>query len=1053
MSSSFAAPPAADLPVTGQVVRVRGRHWVVTDVRSSALPPDVKLADPDEGQTLVTLSSVEEDALGEELRVLWELEPGRLVRDTATLPDLSDARVDEPDTLAAFLDAIRWGAITNADADLMQAPFRSGIAIEDFQLDPLVRALGMPRVNLLVADDVGLGKTIEAGLVIQEMLLRHRARRVMVVCPATLMTKWRDEMASRFGLDFKIVDSVTSREVRRERGLNANPFKLYPLTIVSMAWLRGPRCQRLLTEILAGDESQLPRPIDLLIVDEAHHCAPPGQGHYAIDSQQTRAVSRLSLHAEHRLFLSATPHNGYMESWTALLQMLDPQRFVRGVAPSTSALNQVMVRRMKSELRNEDGTRKYPDRDVQGITIEYAAHDRDAHQLLKGYTEARRRRLARETGKAAARANDLVTLLLKKRLCSSPFAFAITLERHLQTLTSAEQVDAEEDWIADAHSRLLYDGFDNDETLDAEEASVVDVAIRASAGGHPSEQDLLDRLHSWTVEHGQEADAKAHALVTFLTDVCKNADRSWNDERVVVFTEYRDTARWLADLLDRYDLADHGRLEQLYGGMDDKARERITRDFQTPPQLHPVRILLATDTASEGIDLQDQCHRLINYDIPFNPNRLEQRAGRIDRYGQKQVPQVFHFVGSHWKDAAPGSADADLDFLARVASKVQQMRDDLGSVNPVIAAAVERRMLGIEDSTFLVERVEPKAAAREALKVERDLRAQVERLRRILRDSEADLHARPADIHRVLSTGLRLGVQLPLEPLPDERSGATVYRVPALTGAWARTVTDLVDRDYGQRDISFDAAVAAGRKDLVLAHLNHPLVAMATRLLRAEVWGKGSIARAASLVVNDAAVTDQVLAVYSRLVLVGQDGVRLHEELFPAGGLVRGTAFSRLGVNDLGRALDAALAPGMDPQPADQRHLTDIARRWGALSVGLRAAVDARAKERQMSLDRSLGRRRDDEKARVTTLLDAFDKSLRTAIDQQTSDYQAAFDMFEPDERAQLQHDQAAWRARLAALPAERDAELAAIDSRYKSARVLVFPAAVVHLVPARSHR
>lgn len=1053
MRTSVIAAPAPDLPATGQVVRVRGRHWVVTDMRSSALPPDVKLISEDEGQTLVTLSSVEEDALGEELAVLWELEPGRMVRDTATLPDLSEGRTDDPDTLAAFLDAIRWGAITNADAELMQAPFRAGIAIEDFQLDPLVRALGMPRVNLLVADDVGLGKTIEAGLVVQEMLLRHRARRVMVVCPAPLMTKWRDEMASRFGLDFKIVYSETARDVRRERGLNANPFKLYPLTIVSLAWLRGQRCQRLLSEILAGDDAHLPRPVDLLIVDEAHHCAPPGQGQYAIDSQQTRAVARLARHAEHRLFLSATPHNGYMESWTALLQMLDPQRFVRGVAPTTAALNQIMVRRMKSELTNEDGTRKYPDRDVQEITVEYADHDRAAHQLLKDYTQARRTRLTREQGKAAARANDLVTLMLKKRLCSSPFAFAVTLERHLQTLAGNDSLEADEAWIADAHSRLLYDGYDDDATLDEEEASAVDVAIRASGGGHPSEQDLLDTLHTWAGEHGQESDAKTRALVEFLTGVCKNPDGSWNDERVVVFTEYRDTARWLADILDRYDLADDGRLEQLYGGMDDKTRERITRDFQTPPHLHPVRILLATDTASEGIDLQDQCHRLVNYDIPFNPNRLEQRAGRIDRYGQKNVPQVFHFVGSHWKDAAPGSADADLDFLSRVATKVQQMRDDLGSVNPVIAAAVERRMLGTDDGKFIVEKVEPKAAAREALKVERDLRAQVERLRRILRDSEADLHASPADVHRVLATGLRLGVQLPLEPVADERSGTTVYRVPALTGAWSRTVSDLTDRDYGQRAISFDSKVAAGRKDLVLAHLNHPLVAMATRLLRAEVWGQGSIARVASLVVDDLAVTDQVLAVYSRLVLVGQDGVRLHEELFPAGGLVRGTAFSRLGVNDLARALNAALAPGRTQQPADNHHLTDIGRRWNSLSTSLAAAVDARAKERQASLEKSLAKRRDDEKARVNALLDAFERSLREAIDQQTADYQPAFDMFEPDERDQLRADQAAWKARLAAIPSERAAELAAIDHRYESAQVLVFPAAVVHLVPARSHR
>ena len=173
-----------ELPAAGQLARVRGRHWVVTEVAPTALPYDVKSATVGEGQTLVTLSSVEDDGLGEDLRVLWELEAGRSILDSATLPDLSEGRYDDPATLGAFLDALRWGAVPNAETTVLQAPFRAGIVIEDYQLEPVTRALTMPRVNLLVADDVGLGKTIEAGLVVQEMLLRHRARRVMVVCPA-----------------------------------------------------------------------------------------------------------------------------------------------------------------------------------------------------------------------------------------------------------------------------------------------------------------------------------------------------------------------------------------------------------------------------------------------------------------------------------------------------------------------------------------------------------------------------------------------------------------------------------------------------------------------------------------------------------------------------------------------------------------------------------------------------------------------------------------------------------------------------------------------------
>src|ERR1700748_1206525 len=139
------------------------------------------------------------------------------------LPQVTETSWDEPQTLGAFLDAVRWGTVTSADTRTLQAPFRSGISIEEYQLEPVARALSMPRVNLLIADDVGLGKTIEAGLVVQEMLLRHRARRVLVVCPASLTLKWQEEMDARFGLDFQVLNTEKLRDLRRTHGLEANP--------------------------------------------------------------------------------------------------------------------------------------------------------------------------------------------------------------------------------------------------------------------------------------------------------------------------------------------------------------------------------------------------------------------------------------------------------------------------------------------------------------------------------------------------------------------------------------------------------------------------------------------------------------------------------------------------------------------------------------------------------------------------------------------------------------------------------------------------------------
>ncbi|RBL66735.1 helicase, partial [Pseudomonas sp. MWU13-2625] len=185
---------------------------------------------------------------------------------------------------------------------------RSGVEIEDYQLDPLARAIQMPRVNLLIADDVGLGKTIESGLVIQEMMLRHRARTVLVVCPSGIQIQWRDQMRDKFGLDFRIVDSELMKELRRTRGLNVNPWTHFPRLITSIDFLKRERPLRLMREALpAPGQSIYPRRFDLLVVDEAHNVAPAGTGRYATDSQRTAAIRLLTPHFEHKLFLSATP--------------------------------------------------------------------------------------------------------------------------------------------------------------------------------------------------------------------------------------------------------------------------------------------------------------------------------------------------------------------------------------------------------------------------------------------------------------------------------------------------------------------------------------------------------------------------------------------------------------------------------------------------------------------------------------------------------------------------------------------------------------------------
>jgi superfamily II DNA or RNA helicase len=697
-------------PAPGQLVTVRNRMWVASDVIQGSVAAGDAATLTAQAPHVVSLVSIEDDARDERLRVVWELERGAVAHDEHALPTPADG-FDDPAQLDAFLDAVRWGAIASADKTVLQAPFRSGIQIEDYQLDPVVRALSMPRTNLLIADDVGLGKTIEAGLVMQELLLRYRARTMLIVCPAGLTLQWRDEMRDKFGLAFRIVDAELLRDLRRSRGLYANPWTHYPRLIVSIDWLKRDRPMRLLREVLPP-VPKYPRTFDLLVVDEVHTCAPSGRGKYAVDSLRTQAIRTLAPHCEHRLFLSATPHNGYLESFTALLELLDDQRFARGVRPAEEQLARIMVRRLKRDLPPKwDGTPRFPARVPQYLEVHHSAEERHAHQLLTEYAASRRKAGGGEAGKAAA---DFVTTLLKKRLFSSPKAFAETIETHLTTMTrrsgdAGARPDGDEAArslahldraVAGAGTRILKplierleETADDDRAYGETETEALHAVRRMVPPLSQHELDLLHQLLAWARQAQDRPDAKLTAFRAWLDPIIRPGD--WSSERVIVFTEYRDTQRWLYERLIGGGIpAD--RIAQLYGGQDLAEREHIKAVFQEAPELDAVRILLATDAASEGINLQAHCHRLLHWEILWNPNRLEQRNGRIDRHGQ-HAPEVdvFHFVPAGWEDAAspPGSAlDDELYFLYFAVKKVDQIREDLGSAGEVIAAQIEQKM-------------------------------------------------------------------------------------------------------------------------------------------------------------------------------------------------------------------------------------------------------------------------------------------------------------------------------------------------------------------------
>jgi superfamily II DNA or RNA helicase len=1034
------------VPEPGQLVEVRRRQWVVSDLTASAMNAPTAVSTSLHAQHVVTLASIDDDALGEELQVIWQIEPGVRILERAGLPKVGE--FDEPGRVDALLDAVRWGAATNADVQALQSPFRSGIAIEDYQLDPVVRCLQMPRVNLLIADDVGLGKTVEAGLVVQELLLRHRARTILVVCPASLQLKWQVEMLEKFGLEFRVVDTDYLRELRRSRGIHANPWTSFPRLITSMDWVKNKDPMRYMRDVVPLVPTY-PRKFDLLIIDEAHNVAPSGSANYALDSLRTQAIRTIAPHFEHRLFLTATPDNGNEVSFTSLLELLDDQRFARGADFDQDSLARVMVRRLKRDITDAQGNPVFPQRKLEALEVDYTEEERQIHAALVEYTRLRQES-NREQG--SSRATEFVLKLLKKRLFSSPAAFAATIEQHRKNIAGRKR-DSDPGGLDQRVLRRLIQQADEDYADDERYESAQEEAVAAASATLVSlsdrERHLLDGMAQWAVRARGRPDSKAKAIIEWLRKHIK-PDNEWSQERVIIFTEYRATQKWLVDILTAEGFGGQDRLMMIYGGMERDKREAVRAAFQADPKISTVRVLVATDAASEGIDLQNHCHLMIHSEIPWNPNVLEQRIGRIDRHEQKAGDvSIWHPVGAGHRrkqfgaDVKAGNLEGDLEYLMVAARKIAGIGSRLGKVNPVIAAQVQEAMLGkrTQLDTARAER-EAQAAARE-LPVERKFRERVTRLHERLIESRDLFHLSPANVQAAVHVALELAKLPALEPVdhPGTPKG-TVFRMPAFQGTWARCTEGLPHPHTGlRRPITFDHDVARGRDDVVLVHLNHRLVQMCLRLLRAEVWAPDDVKRmqrVTARVVSQSALSSPAVAVFSRLVVTGSNSTRLHEELTATGGMIQDGRFSRMNVRQT-----EALVLGSRPTLPNESILAALRAMWVKIEPAVLAAADTRSTDRMRNLQNTLARRCEQEMQDITDVLEQLASSIR----QRLHDPQYTF-AWTAEEQEQLRRNTDSLSIRLSSIPEEIQKERALVGNRYTNPVARTFPVAVMFLVP-----
>ena len=1023
-------------PEPGQLVEVRRRQWVVSNVSASEILEDVANV-----QHFVTLSSIDEDALGEQLEVIWEIEPGAHIIEKAGLPSITGQ--DETKLLEAFLDAVRWGAATNADKGFLQAPFRSGVSIEDFQLDPLVRAIDMARANLLIADDVGLGKTIEAGLVIQELLLRHRARSVLIICPASLQEKWRLEMLEKFGLEFKIVNTDYIKELRRNRGIHANPWTSFPRLIASVDWIKSGEPFRALRDVLPV-LAYYPRKFDVLVVDEAHNVAPTGSAHYALESQRTRLIRTISPHFQHRLFLTATPHNGYTESFTSLLELLDDQRFSRNILPDEKQLSQVMIRRLKTDLIDNEGNPMYPKRKLQALSVPFTADERAILRTLNAYCLSREE-TCNDAGSTAG--TKFVNGLLKKRLFSSPASFASTLEKHFETLTTGK-VTAKSNALTDRILKKLIlkveEDYADDAQVEIAQFEAVEEATKRSAPPTQEERRLLNEMRVWAEQANHRIDSKAQAIVDWIESNLKTGGE-WNDRRVILFTEYKTTHQWLHEILASRGYGGK-RLGIIHGGMSNDEREPVKAAFQTNPRDAEIRILLATDAASEGIDLQNYCNCMIHVEIPYHPNVMEQRNGRIDRHGQKEKEVlIWHPVDGG--DAQNDKMGGHKDDIIRALSKLEAMRADMGSVNPVIAPQMAGLIEGTRRELYTREAEIRAAKARRFVKAERQLKERITRLHDRLQETQNDFHLIPDRICEAVKTGLALAEKPPLKlvQLEGAPTGA-VFEMPVLTGSWARCMEGLRHPHTKKlRPVTFDHDVAKNRDDVVLVHLNHRLVQMCLRLMRAEIWAQDEVKKLHRVDVRTASdenLDSPAVVVVSRLVITGGTHHRLHEELTFSGGHLRGHNFSReTRVTQVNQWLEEAV-----PLRADENLFADLSEDFTKNEVSIQRALEARSADRLRNLQNTLENRKQQEIKKIVSVLDELSRTIENEVRKEHEPEQLS--LFTDDERTQVRRDTDALRTRLARIPKEKEQEIQVIEHQYRDFTARTFPVAVIFLVP-----
>lgn len=982
----------------GHCIRLRRRHWLV---EGSDTAPNLPAA--------LSVACLDDDAQGMVQRIIPECELGIELVDDEAWRNLGANAPSDARGYSAYLQSLQWNTATAADNSLFQAPFRAGIEISPYQLAPLAKALDLPRVNLLIADDVGLGKTIEAGLVLREMMLRRKVDFFLVAAPAGMTQQWKDELSAKFGLRAAIVDQDFFAAMRAQRGFSYNPWDAASGYIISHKLLIDPGYTDGLHAIL-GD----PQPRSMLILDEAHHAAPAHGQAYAVDSQLTRNVREIARRFEHRQFLTATPHNGHSNSFTALLEMLDTQRFLRGDDVRQDDLEKVMVRRLKSDLIELTDT-KFPKRVVEPIVLQAEPSDAPELQLAQKLLEFI---------DVAEKQRGYGFVRLQQRLLSSVAAFKTTLEKELAHVTDKTARQRGEEMLALARAR----------------------AVRG--------------------------DEKSKALGDWIRRNMGSGS-SWNERRLIVFTEFEDTLDWLQkQLLQELKIDDDSRRIATYlGETAQDERERLKTKFNADPAEEPLRILLCTDAAREGINLQHRCYDLFHFDLPWNPSRLEQRNGRIDRRLQPN-PEVYcrYFI---YKNRA---SDRILDALVR---KTERINRELGEVGPVLADAIETRLTAegitpanmraladdLESEAYLEarRRQEELRLTPERIQRKKKLQAELTRLERRLEDSRKKKDVSPKALQSVFLGALeKVGAAVPKAKI-EHKNGVEVIAIPLDSPSLHSADWDALFDEMRVRPRDKKETFAEWRRDAALKrvsfrpvkdgeridekvehlHLEHRLV----KRLLAQYEAQGFRARLERTAVFKASVERPRVVLLARLTLYAKGASSLHSQLIPLIATVNDSSVTPL-KSDGRTALEVLQelqASIENARPADEMQVDAHRRRAAADALFLKPMIEEITAGIEEHTRAELAKNGEDQAHSIQRLLEEQKRSIAARLQGKQLELQL------PEEIEQRKQDQEHWARRLAAIDKEIAEEPDGVRERYRVTARRLEPVGLIYLLPERA--